>query len=99
MERESTTTHLKGRGVSLKKRDPVGKSNPTGNSTKVRKRRGSTETGSKPPHGVRTGQRRSQRPGSPKEDPPHAGHLDRASLYVQVTNRNRSTVTQREYKR
>ncbi|MQL94129.1 hypothetical protein Taro_026782 [Colocasia esculenta] len=31
--------------------------------------------------------------------PPHVGHLDRASLYVQVTNRNRSTVTQREYRR
>ncbi|MQM22523.1 hypothetical protein Taro_055575 [Colocasia esculenta] len=31
--------------------------------------------------------------------PPHAGHLDKASLYVQVTNRNRSTVTQREYRR
>ncbi|MQL82345.1 hypothetical protein Taro_014810 [Colocasia esculenta] len=37
LERESTKTHLKGRGVSLKKRDPVGKSNPTGNRTKVRK--------------------------------------------------------------
>ncbi|MQL89234.1 hypothetical protein Taro_021804 [Colocasia esculenta] len=31
--------------------------------------------------------------------PPHTGHLDRASLYVQVTNRNRSTVTRREYRR
>ncbi|MQL72853.1 hypothetical protein Taro_005197 [Colocasia esculenta] len=31
--------------------------------------------------------------------PPHTGHLDRASLYVQVTNRNRGTVTQREYER
>ncbi|MQL67817.1 hypothetical protein Taro_000119 [Colocasia esculenta] len=31
--------------------------------------------------------------------PPHAGHLDRVSLYVQVTNRNRSTVTQCEYRR
>ncbi|MQL78872.1 hypothetical protein Taro_011293 [Colocasia esculenta] len=44
LERESTKTHLKGRGVSLKKRDPVGKSNPTGNRTKVRKLR-STNTG------------------------------------------------------
>ncbi|MQL97805.1 hypothetical protein Taro_030497 [Colocasia esculenta] len=31
--------------------------------------------------------------------PPHTSHLDRASLYVQVTNKNRETVTPHEYGR
>ncbi|MQL95177.1 hypothetical protein Taro_027841 [Colocasia esculenta] len=31
--------------------------------------------------------------------PPHTGHLDRKSLYVQVTNKNRGTVTPHEYGR